>query len=144
VPWGTFYRTVVERSGVSMAVTPLATGLGGFYRASTNTLTMSSQLVQNEDVKIVATVLGHELTHVAQSLRGMDGTGACVDREVEAMQNEMVALVILFDGLPPGGTTWQRAENQLVRVWLNEGDPGLYRLVVTDPAYQKECALWVP
>jgi hypothetical protein len=85
----------------------------------------------NEDVRTIATIIGHELTHVAQSLRGMDTVGACVEHEVESVQNEILTWVILYDGLAPGRTQLERYQNALVRVWLNQGDPVLYKLVWT-------------
>ena len=143
-PWGDVFRELVSSAGPSITIDTLPSGIWGSYRGSTNTVTVSRQALA-EDVRAIATIVAHELTHVFQvTNNGAGTTGDCVAREVEALQTELVIWVNLFEGYAPGRSQFERTQNALVRLWLDRGDPILYRLVVESPGYQDQCRLWVP
>ncbi|MCC6176467.1 MAG: hypothetical protein IT305_14265 [Chloroflexi bacterium] len=143
LPWGDWFRAIVDRSAVTIAAAPLPRGTHGVYRGRSNTLTIGTSAL-NEDVRSVASVLGHELTHVAQALENGGVPGDCVSAEVEAFRVGLSVFVNLFGGPSPGRTSFERSQNLVAYRWLTEGDPILYKFVVDTPGYQDQCSLWVP
>jgi hypothetical protein len=137
-------RRTVEETGVRLTVGPLPAGTAGRYAGRDNTITVNQDLI-GEDPRAIAAVLAHELTHAAQVYRGEGGRRDCVRMEVDAYGAEAVAWSSFRQrGYGPSRTGLERDLDALVRIMASEGEPGLYKLVVSRPDYQAQCDLWVP
>ncbi len=111
------------------------------YSGRTNTIIITPQVL--EDIPAaVAVVFVHELRHAAQQVEGMTD---CVGREVDSLVWEMRFWDLLTNGgvLKPT-TQLQTEENYLLRIALEEGEPGLYKYIVTSPGYQEQCQIDPP
>jgi hypothetical protein len=98
----------------------------------------------NERPQVIATVIAHELTHALQFTQRAPDRLNCIAAEVEAFANEAVVWAELWrqrGQSPPNGTARERGYNDLVRLWTVLGEPGLYKMVVDEPAYQEQCHL---
>jgi len=141
---GDQFRETVETTGVRLTVGGLPRGTYGATRAATNTITIA-QASLGEDVRAVASVMAHELTHASQIYQGQGGTRDCVRMEVQAFGFEAIVWSSFWiGGLGPSRTPLERQLNTILAIVLLEGEPGLYKFVVDSPGYQQECALWVP
>lgn len=140
---GEAFRYTVESSGVSMSVKSLSPEVGGFFEGRTNSITINAQLL-SEDPRTLASILAHELTHVAQFMSGENPSSSCVESEVAAFRVQIIAWVNLYNGPAPGRTARERNGNARAYAYATEGDPWLYKYVVDTEGYQDQCRLWVP
>jgi hypothetical protein len=128
---------------VRLTVGLLPTGVLGSYRGRENMITISQALL-NEDPRTQSTVLGHELIHAQQAFDGYGGRLDCVGREVEAHMFEAAIWASHWKGNGPARTRTEVELNNLLKLLLTEGEPGLYKYVVENPGYEEQCKLWVP
>ena len=140
--WNEAVRTTLERNGVRVIVGPLPPGAVAGYQTSRNVIIMNETVV-SEDARALAAVLAHEAMHVEQYFaRRLPGRGEnCVRREVEALTAEVLVWRSFWNGYGPDRTPLQRLQNFQLRVYDAEGEPGLRRLIVNEPGYQRQCAL---
>jgi hypothetical protein len=143
-PLGDVYLSLIERPGVRIVVGPLAAGVNARYTPVGDTIVVSPRLL-DEDPRTIAAVLVHELTHVGQvRILGEWGGRDCVHMEVEAFRTQSVVWAAFWDDHPPRGTRLERELTMIGQVVAENGEPGLYKLVVDTPDYQKNCDVWVP
>jgi hypothetical protein len=64
--------------------------------------------------------------------------------EVEAFRTQTVVWSALWDDDPPGRTRLERELTMVAGIVATDGEPGLYKLIVDTPDYQKTCEIWVP
>jgi hypothetical protein len=139
---GGMFQRIATESGVSIVVGSVPGGWGA-YSGAVNTIIVTPALVR-EGPAAVASNLAHELTHVAQARRGADPRRECVQMEVEANQVQLIVWADLRQrGLVSAGPYQQDMDYRLAQ-WTIEGDPGIYRRVVSSQGYQDQCNLWVP
>ena len=85
------------------------------------------------------------MTHATDAYTDPYGVRDCVGMEVRALRAEVLAHSSIWrDKEAPMRTPLERGHNGLAAYYLSHGDPGLYRLVADNAAYQSQCDLWVP
>lgn len=143
-PLGAVVQGIAWRTGVPMRVRPLPTGVLGGYSRRDKTITLSEGML-SEDPRAVAAVLAHELIHAQQDWEGRISDDTCVLVEVEAHASGAIVWAEFWpDERYPTRTPVERTLTEVTRRWVVESEPGMYRLVVENPAYQDQCKIQAP
>jgi len=100
----------------------------GAYSRRAKTIVIDQDVVK-EDPRALAAVLAHELTHAAQPF-DMD----CVDREVEGHRISILVWGTFWKRRGPVRTALEQELAYETRIFEEEGEDGLYDLIVSEPA----------
>jgi hypothetical protein len=142
-PLGPVLGGIAIRTGVPMVTAPLPAEVLGGYNQVEKVIRLNTSIL-DEDPRAIATVLAHELTHAQQDWEGRSIQDQCVVLEQEAFANGAVVWSELWNGAPPSRTALETELTRMALLWVTEGDPGIYKLVVDEPGYQRQCNLIVP
>lgn len=144
---GDSFRFIQESTGIPITTAPMPPQQRGgfeFGDGKEPKITLNSSVL-NEDPKVVATILSHELWHVSQILIQKSTSADCVRLEFEAFKISSAVWIVFFpDGELPVGTALERELTGIANIGMTQGDPRIYKMVVDNRGYQEQCQLYVP
>lgn len=138
---GTPYIDVLDASGATIVVGPLPKGRLGVYYLPTRRIIVSTAAL-GEDATVIASIVAHELQHVADRdlMRLGRAQFDCVEREVRAFDAQVRVWRIFWPVTLPDRT---RVERDIAEVTLAQeasGLDGIRGLLTGSPGYQTLCA----
>lgn len=138
-----WFYDVVADTEVTIAPGNLPARTVGQYNRRYHHITINRALL-GEDPRALAAVLAHEIMHVEQVDSGYEAPRDCVQMEKEAFTVQAQIWEGLWGGYGPSRTPLEQHLNAVLRTYLTQGDPGMYRVVTNSPGDQQQCNLWVP
>ena len=136
-----FLRRVVETTDVKVTVGDLRPNVGGELRSvakidDDKATIVDSEItvnkdVMNEDRRVLAAILAHEIIHASQPVMRSNGDLInCIEAEVEAYAIQaQVWSSFWSQAFRPGQTKWERSMNYVEETWKRSGESGLRSLV---------------
>jgi hypothetical protein len=136
-----FLRRVIESTDVKVTVGDLRTNVGGELRSvakidGDKVTIVDSEItvnkdVMNEDRRVLAAILAHEITHASQPVMRSNGDLInCIEAEVEAYAIQAKVWSAFWgEAFRPGQTKWERSMNYVEETWKRSGENGLRSLV---------------
>jgi hypothetical protein len=136
-----FLRRIVETTDVKVTVGDLRPNVGGELRSvakidGDKATIVDSEItvnkdVMNEDRRVLAAILAHEITHASQPVMRSNGDLInCIEAEVEAYAIQAKVWSAFWgEAFRPGQTKWERSMNYVEETWKRSGENGLRSLV---------------
>jgi hypothetical protein len=136
----------VERardSRLKLVVWELAPGQAALHNASTREITVTPRTL-NEDPRIVATILVHELRHSIdlEDMEQGDWHPDCLDVEARAFEDQAIVARAFWPDELPSGTAIERNLASWVRTYEAGNVTAIRARLAEVPFYREACAEW--
>jgi len=133
VPVGAFYARVPDALSLRLRIGTLPEGLYGRYDHVRRTVTVAEALA-DEDPRVVAVVLAHELRHAADEEYAAGGLLVldCPEHEARAFEVEAQVARAFWPEVLPDGTDAERDLAAIVETYEAGGATGLQDMVDRD------------
>jgi hypothetical protein len=138
---GTLYIDVLDASGTTIVVGALPRGrLAVYYLPSRRIIVSTAAL--GEDATVLASIIAHELQHVADRDRMRLGRVQldCVEREVRAFDAQARVWRTFWPDTLLDGTQVERDIAEVTLTQEASGLDGIRGLLMSSPGYQSQCA----
>jgi hypothetical protein len=138
---GTPYIDVLDASGATIVVGPLPRGRLGVYFLPTRRIIVSTAAL-GEDATVLASIIAHELQHVADRDQMRLGRVQldCVEREVRAFDAQVRVWRTFWPDSLPNATQVERDIAEVTLAQEASGPDGIRGLLTASPGYQAQCA----
>lgn len=139
---GPLFADLPEQLGLTLAMAELPPGAGGRYEPRSRTVTVSLAVI-DEDPRVVAVVLAHELQHAIDFKRRALGLLdiSCAALEVRAFEAQARVTRLLWPDELPSRTPWERGLAGVIRDLDQGGPAAVAARLGASPGYRESCAL---
>jgi hypothetical protein len=139
---GPLFAELPEQLGLTLVVAELPSGASGRFDQRSCTLTVAESVI-DEDPRVVAVVLVHELQHALDAKRTDLGLldVNCVAMEVRGFTAQAAVTRLFWPDELPSGTPVERSLTAVVRSMEEEGTAAVAARLAASPEYRGSCAI---